>query len=63
VAELNSPEDLEHVASCGVAREALRILLQLLQHGVVHILKDEEELPATAKHFDQVDQVLVAETL
>ena len=61
--ELYSPEHLEHVASGLVLLEALGVLLQLLQDGVIHVLKHQVQLAPTTKHFDQVDQILVTKTL
>ena len=63
VAEFDAPEDLEDVAAGLVEAEPLGVLLQLLQDGVVDVLEDQEQLAPPPKHLDQVDQVLVAQSL
>ena len=63
VAELDAPEYLEDVASGLVGAQSLGILLELLQDRVVDVLEDQEQLAPPPKHLDQVDQVLVAQSL
>ena len=63
VAELDAPEDLEDVAAGLVDAQPLGILLQLLQDGVVDVLEDQKQLAPPPKHLDQVDQVLMAQSL
>ena len=63
MAEVDAPEDLEDVAAGLVEAEPLGVLLELLQDGVVDILEDQEQLAPPPKHLDQVDQVLVAQSL
>ena len=52
-------EDFPHLG----AVESLRVLLQLLEDGPLHVLEHEIELAAQAKHLEQRDDVLVAQLL
>ncbi len=63
MAEVDASEHLEESLSDHLRLQPPGVFLKLLQHRVVDELEDEEELAAAAKHLDQIDQVLVAETL
>ena len=63
VAELDAPEYLEDVAARLFDAQPLGILLELLQDGVVDVLEDQEQLPPPPKHLDQIDEVLMAQSL
>ena len=63
VAELDAPEDLEDVAAGLVDAQPLGILLQLLQDGMVDVLEHQEQLSPPPKHLDQIDEVLMAQSL
>ena len=63
VAELDAPEDLEDVVAGRVDVQPLGVVLELLEHGVVDVLKDQEQLSPSPKHLYQVDEVLMAQSL
>ena len=63
MAELDAPEHLEDVAAGDVGVEALGVVLQLVQDGVVHKLKDQKQLSLPSENFYQVYQVFMSKSL
>ena len=63
MAELDAPEDLEDVVAGRVDVQPLGVVLELLEHGVVDVLKDEEQLSPSPKYLYQIDEVLMAQSL
>jgi len=63
VNELQRLEQLEENFPHLCAVESLRVLLQLLEDGPLHVLEHQIKLPAQAKHLEQRDDVLVAQLL
>jgi len=63
VNELERLDELEENFPDLGAVESLRVLLQLLEDGPLHVLEHQIKLPAQAKHHEQRDDVLVAQLL
>jgi hypothetical protein len=53
------PNPLAHDAMDGVIGQAFGELFQLVQDGVIHVLKHEVQLALAPEHLDQVDNVLM----
>ena len=56
-------EDLPGVLADAVRGDPVRLVLQLLQDGVVHVFEDEVEPLPPPEHLQHVHQVLVFQSL
>lgn len=63
VAEVNGVQELvEHPLDERLGT-ALRVLLEVVEHGAVAVLEHEVQLPVALEHLDQVHEVRVLEHL